>query len=71
MDYKYRWKNGRRPSRDEAARSQNLLDESQFVSKEDQRVAEETARKYLNTPIQVPDDERSVLPKAAPPERKI
>lgn len=62
MDFKYRWKNGAPPSRDEAARSQSLLDENQFDSEKDRSLAEEAARKQLNVPVQIPDDERSVLP---------
>ena len=62
MDIKYRWKNGAPPSRDEAAHSQSLLDESQFDSDKDRSLAEETARKKLNVPVQIPDDERPVLP---------
>lgn len=62
MDFKYRWKNGAQPSRDEAARSQSLLDENQFDSEKDRSLAEEAARKQLNVPLQVPDDERPVLP---------
>lgn len=70
MDFKYRWKNGKPPSRDEAARTQHLLDESQFESKEDHRLAEEMARKHLNVPLSTQDEDLSVLPKAAPPEEK-
>lgn len=66
MDFKYRWKNGARPTRDQAARSQNLLDESQFSSKKDQQLAEETARKHLGVPTQTPGSSRSVLPQSAP-----
>ena len=62
MDFKYRWKNGAPPSRDEAAHSQSLLDESQFNSEKDRSLAEEAARKKLNVPVQIPDDERPVLP---------
>ncbi len=62
MDIKYRWKNGAPPSRDEAAHSQSLLDENQFDSEKDRSLAEETARKKLNVPVQIPDDQRSVLP---------
>lgn len=67
MDYKYRWKNGAPPSRDEAARSQSLLDEGQFDSEEDRKLAEDHARKHLGVPTRIPDDELSVLPVAAPP----
>jgi len=65
MDFKYRWKNGAPPSREEAARDPNLLDEGQFETRQDQKLAEETARKHLNLPVRIPDDERSVLPQAA------
>ena len=68
MDFKYRWKNGAPPTRDEAARSQYLLDESQFDSEKDRSLAEDAARKHLNVPTQIPDDQQSVLPQAAPPD---
>lgn len=69
MDFKYKWKNNAPPkNRNTAAHSDNLLDESQFESKEDQQLAENTARKYLGVPTKIPDDQRSVLPKAAPPD---
>ncbi len=67
MDFKYKWKNGRPPTRDEAVRETHLLDESQFDSEKDQKLAEETARKQLGVPVRIPDDERSILPHAAPP----
>lgn len=67
MDFKYKWKNGARPSRDEAARNKYLLDESQFTSDQDRELAEESARKQLGVPVQTPDDNLSVLPQAAPP----
>lgn len=68
MNFKYRWKNNAPPTnRNTAAQGDNLLDESQFESKQDQELAEDTARKYLGVPTKVPDDERSVLPEAAPP----
>lgn len=66
MDFKYRWKNGAPPSRDKAARSESLLDESQFESENDRSLAEENARRHLGVPIRVPDDDRSTLPQAAP-----
>ena len=69
MDYKYRWKNGAPPSRDQAAQASQLLDESQFETKQDQELAEETVRKHMNVPIRTPDDEKSVLPHAAPSEQ--
>ncbi|HEY9604651.1 MAG TPA: bromodomain-containing protein [Allocoleopsis sp.] len=68
MDFKYKWKNGARPTRDEAARSQYLLDESQFDNENDRSLAEETARKHLNVPTQTLDSQSPVLPQAAPPD---
>lgn len=62
MDFKYRWKNGAAPSRDEAARSDSLLDESQFESEKDREIAETTARKQLNVPVRTIDADRPVLP---------
>lgn len=64
MDFKYRWKNGTPPSRDQAARSdnQNLLDESQFNDENDHQLAEDMARKKLNVPARTADANRSVLP---------
>lgn len=70
MDFKYRWKNGRAPSRDEAAKNEHLLDESQFNSKEDHRLAEDMARKHLNVPLHTVDEDIPVLPHAVPPEEK-
>jgi hypothetical protein len=67
MDFKYRWKNGRPPSRDQAARSQHLLDESQFETEQDRHLAEDMARKHLNVPLKTSDEDRSILPQAAPP----
>jgi hypothetical protein len=67
MDIKYRWKNGAPPTRDEAARSQELLDESQFDNEKDRQLAEESARKNLNVPTQTPDENLPALPQAAPP----
>lgn len=64
MDFKYKWKNGRVPSRDEAATQDSLLDESQFETKRDQEVAEETARRQLNIPLTTGDEHKSILPKA-------
>lgn len=70
MNFKYRWKNNAPPSsRNTAAHNDNLLDESQFESKEDQELAEDTARKYLGVPTKVPDDENPVLPGATPPNQ--
>ncbi len=66
MSFKYRWKNGARPTRDQAATSDHLLDESQFSHPQDQAVAEEIARKTLGVPLQTPDAEGPVLPQAVP-----
>jgi hypothetical protein len=66
MDFNYRWKNGSPPSRDQAAGNESLLDESQFESENDRSLAEENARRHLGVPLRVPDDDRSVLPQAAP-----
>jgi hypothetical protein len=62
MDIKYRWKNGAPPSRDEAARSNELLDESQFENEQDRELAEDTARKQLNVPTRPADADHSILP---------
>ncbi|MGA7937681.1 MAG: hypothetical protein WCA35_29295 [Kovacikia sp.] len=69
MDFRYKWKNGTPPSRDKAANDANLLDESQFETQQDQELAEESARKHLNLPVRIPDDEKSILPHAAPDDR--
>lgn len=61
MDFRYRWKNGAPPSRDEAMRNQYLLDESQFSHPKDQQVAEEMARKRLGLPTQIPGNERFII----------
>ena len=50
MSFKYKWKNGSMPSRDQAARSQYLLDQEQFHNEEDRNLAEEHARKHLGVP---------------------
>ncbi|MBD1913623.1 MULTISPECIES: bromodomain-containing protein [unclassified Leptolyngbya] len=71
MDFKYRWKNGAPPSRDQAAQDGNLLDESQFATSEDHRMAEDMARKHLNVPVQTADADIPPLPHAAPPEEEI
>lgn len=71
MDYKYKWKNGGRPNRDQAARDGNLLDESQFTDEKDRQMAEENARRYLGVPIQTQDAGKSILPQAAPPDSNI
>ncbi len=68
MDFKYRWKNGNQPTQDEAARSDSLLDESQFNNECDRKMAEADARRVLGVPIPIPDDEVPVLPQAAPPD---
>jgi hypothetical protein len=62
MDFKYRWKNGKAPNQDEAAREMHLLDESQFSGEEDRKLAEDAARRHLNVPLITPDDENPVLP---------
>lgn len=67
MSFRYRWKNGAAPTRDEAARNQYLLDESQFNSEQDRQLAEDAARKHLGVPARIPDDSNPVLPQAAPP----
>lgn len=67
MDLKYKWKNGYKPNRDEAARSDSLLDEGQFKSEQDRQLAEQEARKHLGVPARTPDEGASVLPHAAPP----
>ncbi|MGI0486666.1 hypothetical protein ACN4EK_14600 [Pantanalinema rosaneae CENA516] len=69
MAFRYRWKNGAPPTRDQAAHSNNLLDEEQFTHPNDQQIAEESARKYLGVPSQIPDDHKPVLPQAAPPPK--
>jgi hypothetical protein len=66
MSFRYKWKNGAPPNRDEAAQDAHLLDESQFETKQDQELAEDSARKHLNVPTRTPDDDQSVLPQAAP-----
>ncbi|MGV0106528.1 bromodomain-containing protein [Nostoc sp. DSM 114167] len=71
MDWKYRWKNGYRPSRDEAAKNPHLLDESQFENEQDRKLAEETARKHLGVPAPTLDEDQSILPHAALPNDKI
>lgn len=64
MDFKYRWKNGAPPSRDQVAHndSENLLDESQFNDEKDHQFAEDMARKQLNVPTRTADADRSILP---------
>ncbi|HEY9799739.1 MAG TPA: hypothetical protein V6D25_05215 [Leptolyngbyaceae cyanobacterium] len=71
MDFRYKWKNGKPPSRDAAIREKHLLDEGQFDSEQDHKLAEEAARKHLGIPLLTPDEETSTLPHAAPPDRKI
>lgn len=68
MDFKYRWKNGAPPSRDQAAQGGDLLDEDQFESEKDHQMAEDMARKHLNVPVQTIDENAPPLPQAAPPE---
>ncbi len=50
MDFRYRWKHGAPPNRDQAAQDGNLLNDSQFETPQDQQLAEEMARKHLNVP---------------------
>lgn len=64
MDFKYRWKNGVLPTRDQAASSDSLLDESQFTDEKDRQMAEEMARKQLDVPTRIPDEDRPALPHA-------
>ncbi len=71
MDWKYRWKNGYRPSRDEAAKNSHLLDESQFETEQDRKLAEEATRKRLGVPAQTLDEEKSILPHADSPNGKV
>lgn len=73
MDFRYRWKNGAPPSRDQAAQDGNLLDESQFETPQDQQLAEEMARKHLNVPLQTADANKPPLPQAIPetPENQV
>ncbi len=62
MSFRYKWKNGRPPQRDEAVRSEHLLDETQFDDPKDHQMAEEMARKYLNLPVPTLDADHPVLP---------
>ena len=71
MDFKYRWKNGAPPTRDQAAQSSHLLDESQFHNEQDQQIAEEMARKQLDVPLRTPDEEDAVLPQVASDDADI
>lgn len=68
MDFKYRWKDGHQPTRDRAATSDSLLDKGQFNSKKDWQMAEQDARKRLGVPAKTMDEDRSILPHAAPTE---
>ncbi|ACK70056.1 hypothetical protein PCC7424_1617 [Gloeothece citriformis PCC 7424] len=70
MSFKYKWKNGHPPHRDKAVGENNLLDESQFENEQDQSIAEQQARRYLNVPMQTLDHNSSILPQAAPPEQQ-
>lgn len=63
MDFKYRWKNGKPPSRDYAAQADSLLDEGQFSNEVDRQFAEQQARKMLGVPLQTSDADQSILPK--------
>lgn len=62
MDFNYKWKHGYPPSKEQAVGSKYLLDKSQFDNEQDRNLAEEQARKHLNLPTRVPDDDRSILP---------
>ncbi|BAZ48627.1 hypothetical protein NIES4103_12350 [Nostoc sp. NIES-4103] len=64
MNFKYKWKNGSVPPRDQAAREKYLLDADQFNNEKDRNQAEEQARKRLGVPTRIPDDDLSVLPHA-------
>lgn len=66
MSFRYRWKNGAPPARDKAVQDDTLLDERQFETAEDHRLAEDMARKHLNVPTRTADADRPVLPQAAP-----
>lgn len=66
MSFKYRWKNGRPPTRDAAHQQDALLDESQFANEQDRQLAEQQARRHLGVPLQTADHDKSVLPHAAP-----
>ena len=70
MDFKYRWKNGAPPSRDQAAQEGHLLDESQFETSEDHQLAEDMARKHLGVPLQPADANNPPLPQVIPQERE-
>jgi hypothetical protein len=70
MTFNYRWKNGTRPSRDEAIRHKYLLDEGQFTNEQDRQLAEESARRLLGVPVPTLDEDKSVLPQADP-DRKL
>ncbi|MEH2010201.1 bromodomain-containing protein [Nostoc sp.] len=71
MDWKYRWKNGSQPSRDQAAKNPHLLDESQFENEQDRNLAEESARKHLGIPAPILDQEQSILPRAVSPDESF
>lgn len=71
MSFRYRWKNGKPPHRDQAVKESNLLDSEQFSHPQDQKIAEDAARKYVGVPTSIPDDEKPVLPQAAPPEEEF
>jgi hypothetical protein len=60
MNFRYRWKNGAPPSKDEAIRNRYLLAEDQFTDPKDQQMAEEMARKQLGLPVQIPASERFI-----------
>jgi hypothetical protein len=69
MDFKYRWKNGAPPNRDQAAQEGNLLDESQFETSEDHQMAEDMARRHLNVPLHTADADIPPLPQAMPSDQ--
>lgn len=62
MTFKYKWKNGATPTPDEAAHKAHLLDEDQFETTQDQKIAEEQARQYLNVPLRTLDADKYPLP---------
>ncbi|MEH2397282.1 bromodomain-containing protein [Nostoc sp.] len=71
MDWKYRWKNGSQPSRDQAVKNPHLLDESQFENQQDRNLAEESARKHLGIAAPTLDQEQSILPRAVSPDENF
>ncbi len=61
-NFRYRWKNGRPPTAEEALRDDHLLDADQFDNPRDHHLAEQTARRQLGLPMKVEDFDRGVLP---------